>query len=247
MLKKQNIWWEKTVEYFYVQSHLGKYKFLYPFDGVHERISDSLLSNGYSWVIIEFKKNHEWLEAERLKFNKKNGYSTYNQARKELVNDYGDRLKDGVKHHFIVYGELDEEDNLTLKTERYFSIPKNEVFLPNDLLSKGIEQSLFVKYVNRFNTLKGKKGGNGGSGGSNSPDQPKPGGFDFENYTSVIGIGLKDNVAVCLPLNQLIKEAQELTLKNDLTKNLDAAATITFSTVSSKKKHPPEPLEEFAD
>lgn len=246
MSSNKSIWWEKTVEYAYVRKFLGDYTFLYPFDGKHEKLSDTLLSNGYSWIIVEFKQDHKWLTSEKEKFNKYGGVKNYSEACKELVGKYGSNNYSGIGHHFIVYGKLEDKgkSNLDLIAERYFSKPKDEIFKPVDLLLKGIEQSDFIKYVNRFNWFKSRRGGNGGGSGDSHDPGPTPRGFDFDNYTSVIGIGIKDNAVVCAPMKELIELTEQSVNKQDVVSLTD---DYKFCTI--KKRHPPKetPAEEVAD
>lgn len=198
-------WWEKTVEYAYVKQYLGEYEFISPFDGEHETLSDCAIANGLQWSIIEFKANSKWESAEKIKFNK-HRLSTYIQAKVALMRDYGNP-DNGIAHHFIVYGQPDLDRTLILKAERYFSTENQYVFEPNNLINKGIELSSFAQYVHEFNQW--KNGGNGGgfSGGSSThPPQNPNGGLSLSNYGVVVGVCLKDNIAVIMSIEDFVKE-----------------------------------------
>lgn len=232
-------WWEKTVEYAYVKQYLGEYEFISPFDGEHETLSDCAIANGLQWSIIEFKATERWESAEKIKFNK-HGSSNYAQAKLALVKGYGDSDK-GIDHHFIVYGQLDLHRTLTLKSERYFSTENEYVFEPNNLINKGIELSSFAKYVHEFNQW--KNGGNGGGfgGGSNTyPPQNPNGGLSLSNYGVVVGVCLKDNVAVVMSIEDFVKETTPANSSNR-TEILVAPKPLTF-----RHKAPPEEDESFA-
>ncbi|HHR6036744.1 TPA: hypothetical protein ACS70C_001103 [Providencia alcalifaciens] len=245
MRNNKSLWWEKTVEYAYVKRFLGDYSFLYPFDGEHEKLSDALLSNGFSWIIIEFKQDQNWIRAEIKKFNKYGGMSNYSNACENLVGIYGSKEYSGIGHHFIVYGKLDDHDNLDLFTERYFSTPNEAIFKPIDLLLKGIKQSDFIEYVNLFNLYKNYRDGNNGQNRrSKKPKGPGPRSLNFEDYASVIGIGVKDNVVVCVPMKKLVELITQEKKQENANNNSDVCSLST-----SKQKHQSEEItaEEITD
>ncbi|TOH27152.1 hypothetical protein CGI84_22775, partial [Vibrio parahaemolyticus] len=63
------IWWEKTVEYLFVQEHIPNSTLYTPLDGRHELASDGILFNGNSWILIEFKAQKTDIATERRKFS----------------------------------------------------------------------------------------------------------------------------------------------------------------------------------
>lgn len=209
MKDNEKIWWEKTVEYTYVRKYLGEYEIIFPLDGSLEKLSDAMVGDSLRWIIIEFKASKAWETPERKKFDKY-GVGRYEKAKKDLLRDYGfdDQLNFGVKHHFIVYGELNDVDDLYLKTEQYFSIPETSVFSPKNLLSNGIEQSRFLKYITRFNRWKSPPD-NGGTerGTDDRPSTGPRGGLAIKEYGVVFGVGVKDKVVVCMTMEDFINQA----------------------------------------
>lgn len=207
MPRKKRIWWEKTVEYLYVCKYLGDYKMVVPLDGEHEKLSDSALLDGFRWIIVEFKKNYNWLSAEKNKFNK-HEENRYDIAKKTLMEEYGDSI--GIKHHFLVYGDIDNEGNLSLKTEQYFSTPKENVFEPNNLFKNGVSLSQFNRYASAL--VKFKSGSGGGLVGKSQADPDSPddgGGLSISDYQSVIGVSIKNNEIICLTIEQFVQALSE--------------------------------------
>ncbi|MFS1934519.1 hypothetical protein [Vibrio splendidus] len=237
-------WWEKTVEYAYVKKYLGEYEFIWPYDGKHESLSDSAIANGLTWSIIEFKSDLKWENAEKKKFEK-HGSGKYLEAKLALMKNYAEgNANKGIAHHFIVYGELDSHNNLSLKSERYFAAENKYIFEPTELVKKGIALTPFIKYVYEFNKWK-NGGNNGGSGGgSTHPPQNPDGGLSLSNYGVVVGVGLKNNTVVCMTLEDFVKETtpQKINLDN----MAGSLSKVKIKPLVSKQKVPHEEDESFA-
>lgn len=133
-------WWEKTVEYKFIQEFINLNSLIAPLDGNEEKAGDAIFSNDDKWVLIEFKKDKSSIASEKKKFN------DYDKAK--------NALKDKDSHHIIIYGELNEEEkNITLKSQRYFAEIEKEI---NETLQVGIKTKEFKEYLEEF--LSYKKG-----------------------------------------------------------------------------------------
>lgn len=100
------LWWEKTVEYYFVQKYVDIDMFIAPLDGEHEKAGDAIFSNESSWVLIEFKRDEKAINDEMGKFK------NYFSAKSALEKIAG--------HHLIIYGNA-ENDIFHLKCRSYFS------------------------------------------------------------------------------------------------------------------------------
>ncbi|MGU3703155.1 hypothetical protein NAL94_14395 [Vibrio alginolyticus] len=139
------LWWEKTVEYFFVQKYVNLDMFIAPLDGNQEKGGDAIFSNESKWVLIEFKRDQDSIDSEIKKF------SDYQLAKKTLE-AFG-------SHHLIIYGQSND-DKFSLSCQEYFSGLK--VSLEEALLS-GVQKDTFLAYLNKLVDL--KKQSKSGSGG----------------------------------------------------------------------------------
>jgi hypothetical protein len=210
MAKIEKIWWEKTVEYFYISKYLHSFAMVVPLDGNHEKLSDAALSNGFQWIIIEFKKDLDWLRPEKEKFDK-HGSGRYEDAKKTLLAEYGEDK--GLNHHFLVYGEVSEEGDLSLKCEKYFSTPQKNVFDPSELFAKGLTFDRFKKYVEKLVWYKSRDNGDSGGNGNVTPpdtDLPDSGGvLSFSDYHSVFGVNVLKNEVTCMTIKEFVELASD--------------------------------------
>ncbi|EHY0994017.1 hypothetical protein [Vibrio parahaemolyticus] len=249
MEENNKVWWEKTVEYSYVRKHLGDYEIIFPLDGNLEKLGDTMVGDSLRWIIIEFKACKSWEKPEKDKFEKY-GVGRYRKAKLSLQkmfgieNSKGEAL--GIKHHFIVYGELNDVDDLYLKAERYFSEQNKLVFSPKNLLSDGIEESRFIEYIKKFNAWKSSSGDGGVSVDSGNPSDPRPdGGISLGEYGVVFGVSDKNNAIMCLTMYDFIlqKSSKTTSNKGDGNNNVKGRKT---SKAHNKKKKPSDPLQEEA-
>jgi hypothetical protein len=139
------LWWEKTVEYFFVQKYVNLNMFIAPLDGSHEKAGDAIFSNVNAWVLIEFKRDKKAISDEFKKF------TNYDLA-KSTLEAIGN-------HHLIVYGDV-ENDSFLLRCKQYFS--GSEVGIEDALVS-GIEKDKFITYLKKL--IEFKKSSKSGSGG----------------------------------------------------------------------------------
>ena len=139
------LWWEKTVEYFFVQKYVTLEMFIAPLDGKQEKAGDAIFANESSWVLIEFKRDKESIASEAEKFK------NYPAAKKtlELIGT----------HHLIIFGESNG-DQLSLKSQEYFSGKEVNI---DQALWAGVEKKKFLEYLHKFIYLKKQaKSGTGG-------------------------------------------------------------------------------------
>jgi len=127
-------WWEKTVEYsFIVQCVENKKLHLAPLDGNEERAGDTILSKDNKWLLIEFKRDKNYLKSEKIKF------PDYSMAWTELHN------RDD--HHLIIFG-LSEYNTLLLEYRTYFSSRDHINF--EDIFFMGTDINDFKDYVEKL-------------------------------------------------------------------------------------------------
>jgi len=140
-------WWEKTVEYKFIQEYIDLDSFIAPLDGNEEKAGDAIFGKDANFILIEFKKDKHSIRDEQKKF------SNFNSIRNDLSG------KD--EHHILIYGEINNQD-LTLNARTYFS--EKNVELGKEF-SNGKSLEEFKKYLNIF--LRSKKGlkTEGGAGG----------------------------------------------------------------------------------
>ena len=130
------IWWEKTVEYYFVKKYVQLESFIAPLDGYKERAGDTILGKEDRWILIEFKRKESCIKDECRKF------PSFNQAKHSLMN--------ASDHHLIIYGEESGKD-IKLACQGYFT---EEPILIDDALSRGTDIDSFFDYVRGFVSFK---------------------------------------------------------------------------------------------
>ena len=170
------VWWEKTVEYYFVKKFVRDDELIAPLDGKHEQAGDAMLAAGLKWVLIEFKKDFACLKSEAEKFK------DYQLA----VNELGSH----DKHHYLIYGffSVTKESPKTkvfgIKACTYFSRSGLKDY--QDLLGSGADIQTFARYLEALTKHKKQPPGDGSSGGMN-----------MANYAQVLGINADDKVVTC--------------------------------------------------
>ncbi|CNE47401.1 hypothetical protein [Yersinia bercovieri] len=166
------IWWEKTVEYYFVAKYLSKTAAIAPLDGNHEKAGDNIFAQGNKWVLIEFKRSKADLDSEKEKF------INYDQAK--------NTLSAFDSHHFLIYGGLLNPGQFELWAQTYFSGRTGIVL--DEILNNGKGIRAFILYVKAFIAF--KKGGNpGGSGG-----------LGLTDYAQVACINKDGEICACMSL-----------------------------------------------
>ena len=141
-------WWEKTVEYAFVQKHVEIEMAVAPLGGVQEKGGDAILKKNDRWVLIEFKKDNDCISSEMDKF----APGKYDEAKVEL--------EERGQHHLLVYGVLNG-DELGLTGQLYFGTSEIKV---GELLNKGTDEESFLSYYHDFIGYKKSKEGSSGGG-----------------------------------------------------------------------------------
>ncbi|WP_057413775.1 hypothetical protein, partial [Pseudomonas syringae group genomosp. 3] len=139
------LWWEKTVEYFFVQKYVDLNMFIAPLDGDHEKAGDAIFSNVNTWVLIEFKRDKSTVADEIGKFT---NYESAKSALESIGN-----------HHLIIYG-VAENDDFLLRCRQYFS---GKDLAIEEALVSGTTKDIFINYLRRF--VEFKKTSKSGAGG----------------------------------------------------------------------------------
>ena len=140
------VWWEKTVEYLFVQKYVDIKMIIAPLGGLQEKGGDAIFSGDEKWVLMEFKRAYDCIDSEKDKFD------NYEDAKAAFIND--------DSHHFLIYGALNGKE-LELKCQTYFS--ESSIGIENVLIS-GIDEKPFRSYLDRFIKLKKSKKGDAGGG-----------------------------------------------------------------------------------
>lgn len=130
------IWWEKTVEYYFVKKYVELDYFVAPLDGYKEHAGDTILGNEDRWMLIEFKRDNSCIKNERLK------YANFEKARDALLKYSG--------HHIIIYGKASGSD-IDLVCQGYFSKKPVDI---NQVLTIGTDIDSFFTYVRNLVTFK---------------------------------------------------------------------------------------------
>ncbi|AYF15593.1 TPA: hypothetical protein ACX3HS_001868 [Vibrio parahaemolyticus] len=175
------LWWEKTVEYSFVKSHVNVGDLIAPFDGNQEAAGDAILSaKDRKWILIEFKRNLKSIEKDLEKFDR------YDDAKFELEDISG--------HHFFIYG-ANVNSKLTLIARNYFS--DMDLLDFGEIFDLGAESIDFFNYIERFTSYKTSIDGSG------------TGGLEIENYGCVVGIRDDGSVSDCLSLVEVCELIQQ--------------------------------------
>lgn len=143
------IWWEKTVEYLFVQKYVDIKTVIAPLGGLQEKGGDAIFSGDEKFILIEFKRDAKSIESEAEKFD---GETTYKKAKDELCSE--------DSHHLLIYGEMEGEE-LKLKCRTYFSGIPTEA---DSALSNGKDEEPFLQYLYKFINYKASKKGSSGGG-----------------------------------------------------------------------------------
>ena len=189
------VWWEKTVEYYFVKKFVKDDEVIAPLDGKHELAGDAMLAAGLKWVLIEFKKDDTCLESEAEKFR------NYQLAVNELSSQ--------DNHHYLIYGLFGvtkaspETKVFGIGACTYFSRSGLEDY--QELLGSGTDIQTFARYLEALTKHKKQPPGDGSAGGMN-----------MANYAQVLGINADGKVVTCSSQAEFGK-ALGMTLQKQLT------------------------------
>ncbi|WP_337881768.1 hypothetical protein [Chromobacterium haemolyticum] len=191
------VWWEKTVEYYFVLKHLNL-ALISPLDGNYERASDAILKSNLGWILVEFKKNKASIKAEEAKF------SDWPKAKNQLCKQDG--------HHFLIYGEYSSStvpEHFQLRGCTYFS--QRELSHIDNIWNSAVNLDDFRKYLKEFLRLKNQKDEEDGSGE----------GVSIDDYAQVLGISSDRKTVTCVSLKefqQTLSQHNQLSHANTLSK-----------------------------
>ncbi len=143
---KDLIWWEKTVEYYFVKNHLDINN-IAPLDGNTESsIGDAVINNNDNFIIIEFKRDKQSLDSEKSKFEE----GKYEQAKKEFEGQ--------DNHHLLIYG-LMKNGSFELNCKTYFSRKCKDI---DKIMENTIDRKYFKKYIGDLRKFKKSTGSTSG-------------------------------------------------------------------------------------
>ena len=135
-------WWEKTIEYKFVQEFIDINSFIAPLDGKEEKAGDAIFGKDDKYILIEFKKDETSIKDEKGKFDD----NKFEEAKKSLENI--------DNHHILIYGREDNH-NLLLEAKTYFS--SKILSLSKDKFINGENFEDFKKYLIKFIAFKKSK------------------------------------------------------------------------------------------
>ncbi|OLP44443.1 hypothetical protein [Rhizobium oryziradicis] len=186
-MTKEIIWWEKTVEYAYLNHYFLKNSIsIAPLAGPIERyIGDAITKSRNEFCIIEFKKSHSEINREIHKFIKDETCKDYTEFLSKVQNELSSTGIRGREPHYLVYGELEGRrispvtiDYWRRHKDRGKDIPQEQKKLPN---------SLFLEYVSALSKYRlPPESGSAGGG-------------------IVLGFDISGKLQKCIPLDALIK------------------------------------------
>ena len=103
------IWWEKNVEYLFMQQLFQKGSMsIAPLSGAAERyVGDAFLGEGEEYGIVEFKVAWSKRNTERPKFEEDPDRPYYNQFLGKVQAIYNDERIIGLEPHVMVFGQVE--------------------------------------------------------------------------------------------------------------------------------------------
>ena len=170
------IWWEKTVEYRFLQMFFAieGEKNIAPLDGnAEEHAGDALANIRGRWFLIEFKRNKSCLDSEKCK------YKNYQESKKSINNQDGEKgFNNQDKFHYLIYG-CQGNGALDLKIRSYWDdsqagtlLDIQKAFLNEKSTQSNDEQNTsykeFCNYLNFLKEQRIRENGSNKSGGGGS-------------------------------------------------------------------------------
>lgn len=210
--KQTVFWWEKTVEYKFIQDCLEKkiIKSISPLDGFQEQAGDVITAikndyKNYQFYIIEFKKDlgkTGFMREVNEKYKEKlNGY----KAARECFTDLNNELK--FKGHYFI-GAIYKKNIFQLVVRNYFAQDLTETLTLEEALKPGtgMSEDEFAQYVGRFashkKTSKCRHCSDSGEGDHDKTGgNPDPGGeaIKVEDLSMVVAINPDDKKCIVFP------------------------------------------------
>lgn len=212
--KQTVFWWEKTVEYKFIEDCLEKQiiKSIAPLDGFQEQAGDVITAiknayNKYQFYIIEFKKDLGMKGFNREVKDKFKGELEGYRAARECLTDIDN--KPTFKGHYFI-GAIYEKNIFQLVVRNYFAHDLTETLTLEKALESGtgMTEDQFAQYVGRFashkKTNKCRHCSDSGEGDHDkkSGGNPDPGGeaIKVEDLSMVVAINPEDKKCIVFPL-----------------------------------------------
>lgn len=148
-MTEELIWWEKTVEYAYLNHYFVKNSIsIAPLAGPVERyIGDAITKSRNEFCIIEFKKSNSEINRERDKFIKDETCKYYTEFLSKIQKELTSPGIRGREPHYLVYGEL-QGRRISPVTIDYWRRHKDKYRgkdIPQE--QRKLPSSLFLEYV----------------------------------------------------------------------------------------------------
>lgn len=212
--KQTVFWWEKTVEYKFIQDCLEKniIESIAPLDGFQEQAGDVITAirdayKNFKFYIIEFKRNLG-IDGFNREVNKKfKGELAGYKAARECFTDIENKPKFGG-HYFI--GATYENDKFQLVVRNYFAYDITETTTLEEALNSnaGMTDEQFSQYVGRFASHKKRQkchhcsDSDEGESDKQNRDNPDPGGkaIKVEDLSIVVAINPHNKECILFPL-----------------------------------------------
>lgn len=177
-------WWEKTVEYAFIQQAIRKWgmDFLAPLDAEREKEGAAQYARADKWLLIEFRKAKASVEQERARFY---DYDISRSVIEEMEHG-GD-----VQSHFhrVVYGKKDPEGRFCLGSIPYWNTLYTQKNSKPVFLDNGGDLKTFVNYVEILMPMKK----------ANMESSP---------FTSVIGFNSQNKECFCMTLDDFFRHVR---------------------------------------
>lgn len=179
------LWWEKTVEYFFISEYAKIDRIIAALDGNQEKAGDAIFSDSNKWILIEFKKDI----GTNCIAQEKDKYHNYKAAKDALVTQ--------SNHHLMIYGKI--KNNLfQISCIKYFTLDethKYEIDI-NKAIKSGTNIYDFIIYINKFIKFKkSKKDERVGTDGDNNEDK----------FLHVAGVTKDGKISTCIELSRFIE------------------------------------------
>lgn len=141
-------WWEKTIEYAFVQQMLPQSAIALPMAaGPEAALGDLLLAQSTRFRLIEFKARGEHIQREKRKFPRllHSRYAGLSFQRALLEGHDPLVGHDGSAAHWFVFGEQVGE-RVFLKAQKYCEEGAH-LMMPGELLMPAVRRSVMVDYM----------------------------------------------------------------------------------------------------
>lgn len=162
-------WWEKTVEYAFVQKHMGELAKAIPLDGNQEQWwGDLITEEGCEFTLIEFKRDLDAVDDEFDKYSSLLPCPDVGRNHAHLVRKKKGSLilMAGAMGHILILGVEDEHtETMKLKLGWYWDPGRNLVDIPTQEKMPKVEAKYFAEYVKELRKVRQSPHQSSSSGG----------------------------------------------------------------------------------